>query len=133
MRWIPWPVHRTVWFDELRRLPPSRARLANLEWVPNKHKREIDGAGRLLGGRLIKRVMGYLWVDRLQVKDLSSVPGVWERMWEQIPMKGEERKGTVKKEGPIGMVNRAGPSGGQREDQKMQVSPRRSAVRRRPK
>lgn len=34
--------------------------------------------------------MGRYFVTRGMVRDRSRVPGVWDRMWEQIPVVGEE-------------------------------------------
>ncbi|KXT02740.1 hypothetical protein AC578_5433 [Pseudocercospora eumusae] len=88
MRWLPWPETRRVPFGRLRRLQPSlRGGIANLEQqnphVPDKMK-------NTLLGWLAHRNWGRFYVNRAQRRDRSAVPGVWEGMWNQIPLKGSK-------------------------------------------
>jgi hypothetical protein len=87
MRWLPWPIHRQVFFSDLRRLPGTKLS-ANLEHVPLGHE-EAKDASKVFGGRLARRMYGRFWVD-MTVRNKSQAPGVWEKMWDQITIKGQE-------------------------------------------
>jgi hypothetical protein len=88
MWFMPWPYTKQVFLGDLRRLPYSQLRLTNLEHIPvatmEAHKKAP------IYSWVVRMLMGRYWVSRQQVKDRSRVPGVWDRMWEQIPMVGEE-------------------------------------------
>ncbi|KAK5172077.1 uncharacterized protein LTR77_003714 [Saxophila tyrrhenica] len=82
----PWPKTKTVRLGDLRRLPYSSLRLTNLEHIPSGARIDHQNAGWT--GWLVRAVMGRYWVSRAQVKDRSRAPGVWDRMWEDIPLAG---------------------------------------------
>ena len=87
MRWLPWPTHKEVFFSDLRRLP-GRKLSVNLEHIPLGNK-AAENASKIVGGRLAMRMYGRYWVD-MTSRNKSQAPGVWEKMWEQIPIKGQE-------------------------------------------
>lgn len=94
IRLKPWPTARRVFFEDLQRLPFSFKRLTNLEWKPAYHEKRIaedssPGRARFVEGALRRAISRY-YVSRTRGKDKSAVPGVWDRMWEQIPMEGEK-------------------------------------------
>lgn len=90
MWFLPWPKTTVVYFGDLKRLPHSSIRLSNLEHIPyhseEAHRKQpvVSWAARVLYGRY--------WVSRSYIKDRSRAPGAWDRMWEQIPLVGKERK-----------------------------------------
>lgn len=88
MWFMPWPKTKVVYFDDLRRLPFSNVRLANLEHIPLAQRRAHEESG--WKGWLARVFLGRYWVSRQQVKDRSRAPGVWNTMWEQIPVEGSE-------------------------------------------
>nr|OQO28995.1 hypothetical protein B0A51_03577 [Rachicladosporium sp. CCFEE 5018] len=90
-RWVPWPHHQGVWLSDLRRLPASKSTLANLEYVPMGTKDAIEKARAARGGALAMRMYGQLQVNRNVKVDKSQMPGVWDALWERIPMKAEIR------------------------------------------
>jgi len=92
MWFMPWPSTKTVFLGDLRRLELSRFRLANLEHIPPAWKRIRDSEKETLQSWLARVFMGRYWASRQQVMDRSRAPGVWDRMWEQIPLVGEEGK-----------------------------------------
>ena len=87
-RLIPWPVTRSVALKDLWRLPVSRMRLANLEWRPPAVRQKATGAAAWL----IRQYYGRFYVSRGQIKDRSLAPGVFDQMWERIPMLGSGGK-----------------------------------------
>ncbi|EME88243.1 uncharacterized protein MYCFIDRAFT_205954 [Pseudocercospora fijiensis CIRAD86] len=88
MRWLPWPQTRRVPFGRLRRLQPSlRGGIANLE---QQNPLVTDKLKNSLLGWLAHRNWGRFYVNRAQRNDRSAVPGVWEGMWGQIPLKGSK-------------------------------------------
>lgn len=108
MRWLPWPVHREMFFADLRRLP-GRKLSVNLEHVPLGHEQKAREAGSILGGRLAIRMYGRYWVD-MTSSNKSQAPGVWEKMWDQIPIKGHEPvKVPLAEKAPVVMANRSPP------------------------
>jgi hypothetical protein len=118
MWFLPWPVTKEVWFEDLRRLP-ERWRLANLENLPLSQRRMHRESYAWLGWG-VRVFMGRYWVSRAQLKDRSRAPGAWDAMWEQIPVEGEEGNDGVKKEGrgegrvPYAIANRPGGDAGSR-------------------
>lgn len=114
MRWLPWPTHKEVYFSDLRRLP-GWAGSANLEHVPLGHEKAANAANanKIFGGSLALRMYGRYWVD-LNSRNKSQAPGVWEKMWDQITIKGQQPvkrvpKVAPKDRKPPGMVNRPAP------------------------
>ncbi|KAK5123422.1 hypothetical protein LTR85_002854 [Meristemomyces frigidus] len=108
IRWAPWLTTRDMLFSDFRRLPKSRLRLSNLEnTATNEMQAEVLKKYGWLG-RAIHKYPNRYWVNVTDTKkDRSHVPGVWERMWKQIPMAGDEvviaAKGERK---PVGLQNR---------------------------
>lgn len=91
MRFIPWPMHREIAFSSLRRVRAANKGSANLEINPPgevKARQRAEG-DRLWYAWMVKRMYGRLYVNRSQVKDKSAAPGIWDTMWEQIPMVGD--------------------------------------------
>ena len=84
----PWPVTKEIFFEDLRRLPRRWTRLANLEHVPLGTKEQAQKNPRW--DWVAKSLMGRYFVDMTKDRDRSRAPGVWKRVWEQIPMSGEE-------------------------------------------
>lgn len=110
MRWVPWPTHKEMFFGDLRRLPETRLS-ANLEHVPLGHEKK-QKASQFMGRYLATRMYERYYVN-MTVKNRSRAPGVWEKMWEQITIKGREPVKVPPKERlPPAMANRAVPSGG---------------------
>ncbi|KAK3073754.1 hypothetical protein LTR53_004390 [Teratosphaeriaceae sp. CCFEE 6253] len=98
IRFLPVFVKRTVYFEDLHRLPPSWTRLSNLEHVPWSNAGEAQAAKRKgVGAWALKLYLGRYWVNMAvgTVKKRGREEGVWERMWAQIPWMGED--GTVVK------------------------------------
>jgi hypothetical protein len=109
MRWAPWATHKQVFFSDLRRLPGKNLS-ANLEHVPLGHGKETQGASKVLGGKLAVRMYGKYWVD-MTSRNKSQAPGVWEKMWDQITIKGQEALKIPPRERlPPGMTNRPAPT-----------------------
>lgn len=93
IRNTPWPTVQYAVLEDLSRLPFSYTRLTNLEHKPPEHDKYVaDNKGswsaRVKEG-VARRVYGSFYVNRAQAKDKSAVPGVWDKMWNQIPMQGE--------------------------------------------
>ena len=92
IRLKPWPTVQNAAWEDLSRLPFSFTRLTNLELKPPDHDKYLAQKKGSWWARLIegmaRRVLGRFYVNRTQGKDRSAVPGVWDRMWEQIPMEG---------------------------------------------
>jgi len=105
MRWLPWPTHKEVFFSDLRRLP-GRKLSVNLEHIPLGNE-SAENASKIVGGRLAMRMYGRYWVD-MTSRNKSQAPGVWEKMWEQIPIKGQEPLKTADRKPPV-MANRTAP------------------------
>ncbi|KAK4635149.1 hypothetical protein CLAFUW4_00413 [Fulvia fulva] len=84
MKLIPWPTQTDVVFADLTRHRPSwKGGLSNLENTPvTTQGNEREGT---FFAQLIRRLLGRYYVQRDQKKDRSSAPGLWEKMWEQIP------------------------------------------------
>ncbi|EMC94720.1 hypothetical protein BAUCODRAFT_124319 [Baudoinia panamericana UAMH 10762] len=86
VRFAPWPLKREVFVSDLRRLPISRVRLVNMQIVGD----EAGGAKTIMDGwfgwyrRSFWVNMGYM------SRDNSAVPGMWEHVWRQLPVLGEE-------------------------------------------
>ncbi|KAF7196493.1 hypothetical protein HII31_02221, partial [Pseudocercospora fuligena] len=105
MRWLPWPQTRRMPFGRLRRLQPSlRGGIANLE-QQNPHV--SDEVKNTLVGWLAHRNWGRFYVNRAQRRDRSAVPGVWEGMWKQIPLKGSKEDILKKGKAPVQMRGRS--------------------------
>ena len=105
----PWPVTKKIYFEDLRRLPRSWTRLSNLENFPRSNRMKADK--NPVWNWLALTLMGRYFVSRAQLKDRSRAPGVWDKMWEQIPMTGQEpvRKEAAGK-GPVVAANRPAAS-----------------------
>ena len=83
----PWPVTKEIFFEDLRRLPLSKWRMSNLEHTP---RRSIELADKNpMYNWIAKKVMGTYFVNMSQFKDRSRAPGIWSKIWQQIPMIGE--------------------------------------------
>ena len=106
MRWLPWPTHKEVFFGDLRRLP-GRNLSVNLEHIPLGHE-AAENASKIVGGRLAMRMYGRYWVD-MTSKNKSHAPGVWEKMWGQIPFKGQEPLKKIADRKPPPVANRMLP------------------------
>ncbi len=86
----PWPHTREVQFQDLKRLPRTWSRLTNLEHQPLWDEKTTAQAKQYLRYDWLARTwMGRYAVRTRQLRDRSRVSGVWEKMWEQIPMAGE--------------------------------------------
>lgn len=107
IRFAPWLVTRDMYFSDFRRMPKSWRRLSNLENVAMEKKEHLDNHG--WRGRLVSRYFNRYWVNVVTTaKDRSRVPGVWEKMWAQIPYVGEDVAVVGKGERrPVSMQNRA--------------------------
>lgn len=90
----PWPVTKEIFFEDFRRLPRSKWRLSNLEHIPQKNVGAEDT--NPMWNWIAKKVMGTYFVNVSQFKDRSRAPGIWSKIWQQIPMAGEAR--AVKRE-----------------------------------
>ena len=91
IRFMPWFVTKSIYFEDLRRLPPSRIRLSNLEHIPLSNRGRPRAQG--LGGWFVRMYFGRYWVNMLSGgKERAQVPGVWASMWRQIPWADEERE-----------------------------------------
>ena len=89
MRFRPWPHNKQVYFEDLRRLPRHWARVSNLEYYPIDNRiSEAKQPSRWEWP--IRVVLGRYFINREQAKDRSLVPGVWDKIWAQIPVAGEE-------------------------------------------
>lgn len=89
MRWLPWPQTRHIRFSQLERLRPSWSSFANLEHIPALS--DIELMRQKWSYALVRRWMGSFYVNRHQKRDRAAVPGVFDAMWEQIPMQGDRR------------------------------------------
>ncbi|KAI7109358.1 hypothetical protein KC340_g458 [Hortaea werneckii] len=116
IRFAPWFITRDIRLADLRRLPPSRLRLANLEHqIPAEEKDRLAYWGSTLG-RWLDRYFHRYWVNVAGTRggrDRSSVPGVWGKVWEGIPFVGEEEAGQgIRRSGggvvPAGDVRKSG-------------------------
>jgi hypothetical protein len=83
----PWPVTKEIFFEDFRRLPLSKWRMSNLEYTPRKNLELADK--NPMWNWIAKKVMGTYYVNVSQYKDRSRAPGVWSKIWQQIPMTGE--------------------------------------------
>lgn len=101
----PWPVTKEIYFEDLRRLPRRWYRLANLEHVPHSNRELVKS--NPMWNWIVGSVMGRYSVSAAQVKDRSRAPGVWERVWEQIPMAGEYPVPRETMKRPVVAANRA--------------------------
>jgi len=106
IRFVPWLTTREMYFSELRRLPPSSWRLANLEYVAAD---EVDRMAQLKWWQqgMLKSLFCRFYVP-MSTRDRSAVKGVWDKMWKQIPPVGYERVAAVTGEErrPVVMRNR---------------------------
>ena len=133
IRFAPWFITRDIRLADLRRLPPSKLRLANLEHqIPAEEKDRLAYWGSTLG-RWLDRYFHRYWVNVAGTKrDRSSVPGVWGKVWEGIPFVGEDGQGLRRSGGgvvpagdvrksarvsapPAGVVRPSGSGGGGNE------------------
>lgn len=93
IRNTPWPTVQYASFEDLQRLPFSKTRLPNLEHVPPEHEKYVADNQRSWRARFLegisRRVYGRFYVNTSQKTDKSAVPGVWDKMWNQIPMEGK--------------------------------------------
>lgn len=106
MRALPWPTRRDVKFGLLRKYRPSLKKgLSNLEYVP-EHTGEAKGHEDTWWHNMVKNFLGRFLVDNT-VKDRSAAPGVWGKMWVQIPELGSSPVLRISKERkPAIMANR---------------------------
>ncbi|KAK4507667.1 hypothetical protein PRZ48_001402 [Zasmidium cellare] len=89
MRLLPWPTNRDVKFGLLRKYRPSFKRgYSNLEYVP-EHTGEAEKYEGTWWHNMAMNFFGRFMVDNV-VRDRSSAPGVWIKMWKQIPELGSE-------------------------------------------
>lgn len=90
----PWPIVQYASFEDLQRLPLSRTRLTNLEHIPPEHEMYVAENQRSWRARLLegmaRRIYGRFYVNIGQKTNKSAVPGVWDKMWKQIPMEGQK-------------------------------------------
>ena len=128
-RILPWPRYREVWYGDLRRLPLKKWRLPNLEHRPYTQKVQAE---EVRGGKIVRSIFGRYWVDMAQQKDGSQVPGVWKKMWEQIPIAdtaeavkvaGQKAETAARK--PVAMANRAAAPAQQMRAPTAKVAPPR--------
>lgn len=96
MKLRPWPTKMEVVFADLRKHNPSwKGGLSNLEWIP------LDIQDHPYIGTwshsLLRRFRGVYYVLRDQKKDRSAAPGVWDKMWEQIPTTEKHTQRTDRK------------------------------------
>jgi hypothetical protein len=61
--------------------------MSNLEYTPRRSL-ELAEKNPMLNW-IAKKVMGTYFVNVSQFKDRSRAPGVWSKIWQQIPMTGE--------------------------------------------
>ena len=93
----PWAHVRLVEFRDLRRLPSSRLRITNLEQLPLYGQKAAEDAKRHPAlGWVARSWMGRYYVSTDQVRDKSRAPGVWNTMWQQIPVVGQEQLESAK-------------------------------------
>lgn len=109
MRFAPWPTKRDVKFGLLRKYRPSlKGGLANLEYV-TEHGGNAKGYEGTWWHNMVKNAMGRFMVDNV-VQDKSAAPGLWIKIWKQIPERGSQHDPSNKlaKEArkPVTMVNR---------------------------
>lgn len=108
MRALPWPRKRDVKFGLLRKYRPSLKRgLSNLEYVP-EHQGEAERLEGTWGHNVVKNFLGRFLVDNL-VQDRSAAPGLWPKMWKQIPELGSHNdpaKKISQERRPLAMANR---------------------------
>ena len=90
IRFAPWPTTKNIPFDELWRLPLATTRLTNLEHRPNRNAKQVqDGLASAAQEGMVRKYLGRYRVNRTQRTDKSGAPGVWDEMWEQIPIQGD--------------------------------------------
>lgn len=106
MRWVPWPITRSVSIAELRRLRPRMGRLANLEYKP-RHNEGRDDKGVLAW--VVRHTQGTFYVSPAKGGKTSQVSGVWEMIWDQIP-RIDDVQPAGKNVGPVKMANRLPPT-----------------------
>lgn len=101
IRFAPWLQTRNAYFSDLRKLPFSRWRLANLEHVPPYNATQIDESG--LKGLFVRSYFGRFWVNMAQARDRSAVPGAWEAMYQQMPVIGTKMEAQATR-APTGLI-----------------------------
>lgn len=99
----PWAHTRNVNLNDLRRLRSSRLRITNLEQQPANYSPRTAALAREHPKWywLAQTWMGRMYVARDQMRDRSRAPGVWNGLWEQIPMLGEEHVDSKREEREI--------------------------------
>lgn len=109
MKWKPWIVKKEVRFGDLRKLRPSwKEGIANLEHFPDHARAMEEHQGKWWFG-MAQRYFGRYYVARDQVKDRSAAPGVFDKLWKQIPEKGSQGDpfaATRAQRRPTNMANR---------------------------
>lgn len=86
-------VSREVSFSRLRRVQPTlRGGSANLEYVP-QHAVKDSGT---VWFWLVQGFWARFYVKRDQAQDRAQVPGVLNKMWEHIPLKGSKEDPLVR-------------------------------------
>ncbi|KAI6848157.1 hypothetical protein KC350_g3118, partial [Hortaea werneckii] len=103
IRFAPWFITRDIRLSDLRRLPPSQIRLANLEHqIPAEEKDRLAYWGSTLG-KWLDRYFHRYWVNVAGLKrDRSSVPGVWGKVWEMEERDRRRRRRVCMDKAPPG-------------------------------
>ena len=84
-----------MYFSELRRLPVSKVRLVNLEYVAADEEKRLAMLSPWVR-RMVKALFCHYWIS-MASKERSQVKGAWDEMWRQIPVVGsKEDVGDVK-------------------------------------
>lgn len=125
MRLAPWFTVKEVQFGRMRRFNPTlKSGLSNLEYVPEHAEKHKD----TIWFWLVQGFWGRYYVKRDQAKDRAAVPGVLDKMWEQIPIKGSKGDPLVRRQSAaerrvVRMSGRPGVMSGRDEVKKREVVP----------
>lgn len=91
IRLKPWPVVQYVTLEDFTRLRQSWKRLTNLEKSSAVSEKYLADNNSSLLARVVESVprgiYGRFYVSS-QIVDNSAAPGVWDKIWQQIPMEG---------------------------------------------
>lgn len=108
MRALPWPTKRDVKFGLLRKYRPSfKKGLSNLEYV-TENAPDAERYKDTWWHNVVKNFLGRFLVDNL-VQDRSAAPGLWLKIWKQIPELGshiDPAKKISQERRPLMMANR---------------------------
>lgn len=125
MRLMPWFTVKEVTFGRLRRIKPTlTGGVSNLEYIAE----HAAGHSGTIWFWLAQGFWGRYYIKRDQVKDRAAVPGVLDKMWEQIPLKGTRgdpllRRGVEGEKRVVRMSGRPGVMSGREEVKKREVVP----------